>query len=605
MSESTAMSEDVAAEQEPKGIRAFDQTGKEVIVPREEWATQVLPNMVKEAWDSPGQLYLVLVNSLNAGFFAEVADAAKRLYEIDTMPARGTCLWGIVLLQQGRVDEAEAVLAGYLADHGEDASVLVNLAKVCAAKGDNERAQTTLWRSLELDPNLDVALAWFASAAQERGGNAAAKAALELLRAMPASWRAQLWLARAELDAKNLPAAKALYLEALERAPRPVPPDFLMQMSGDLGGHGHLRELVELTAPHFVPEIHGLPVGNNLMKASFDLGDVAATEAIRQTLIPFNRPDWREALGFWETEIAKRRSGVAEDQAIQIGMLRVDGPVWLPQGSRARPIFGQKAADAPTVTFLGGTAEAPAEAAAELADALGRMTRSLPLYLAEQAEMRTAVAGRAMLPWAIGAAGGFVVSGSRWPDATAVQAVTEPTNVSDYVVTVHIDAEVEPWTAMLAFLRSSDGARIGEIDVEFASTAPEAELPRLADEVVELLSAFGPTQSPVEYQVPTGAAFRSYLLRLEQLLAVRCATLDGIPAQFLTNERQILEGGFALCESDPASLPARLLLLETLGALERIRPEVAAEFRDRFMQMARTRPLPLLDAVFHSPAINA
>ncbi len=581
----------------PAGVRAFDQDGREVIVPREQWVNEVLPNMVKEAWDSPEQLYLVIVNSLNAGFFTEMADAAKHLYEIDTVKARGTCLWGIVLLQLGRVDEAEAVLAGF---EGEDASVLVNLAKVYQTKGDNELAEQTLRRSLELDPNLDVAVAWFASAAQQKGGDPAAKEALELLRSMPGSWRAQLWLARAELDAKNAGLAKSLYSEALERAPRPVPPDFMMQMSGDLGGHGHLRELVELTAPEFVPEVHGLPVGNNLMKAHFDLGELDQVEVLRLSLSGFNRPDWRDALAFWDSEVKKRRSGAAPDQAqqIQIGMLRVDGPVWLPKGSRAAGLFGAKPADAPTVTFLGGTAEAPEGVGLEVAEALGRMTRSLPLYLAEQAEMRTAVAGRAMLPWAVGAQGGFVVSGQSWPDQTAVQAVSTPENRSDYVVSVHVDAEVEPWTAMLAFMRVADGARIGEIDVEFASGTPEAELPRLAGEVVELLSAFGGGEAPAAYTVPEGAAFGDYLVRLEQLLAVRCATMEGIPAQFLQNERGILEGEFALCGAAPASVPARLLLLETLGAMERVRPEVAGEFRERFMELAREKPLPELDVVF-------
>ncbi len=185
----------------PEGVRAFDQDGREVVVPREEWVGNVLPGMVKEAWEAPEQLYLVIVNSLNAGFFAEMVEAAEHLYEIDPVKARGTCVWGIVLLQQGRVDEAEAVLAGF---PGEDAAVLVNLAKVYDAKGKGELAQATLWRSLELDPNLDVALAWFASAAQHSGGDEAASAALELLRSMPGSWRAQLWLARAQLDAKNV-----------------------------------------------------------------------------------------------------------------------------------------------------------------------------------------------------------------------------------------------------------------------------------------------------------------------------------------------------------------------------------------------------------------
>ena len=593
----------------PDGIRAFDQNGREVIVPREEWAANVLPNMVKEAWDDPDQLYFVIVNSLNEGFVAEMTEAAAHLYASDPNAARGACIWSVLQLQRGHTEEAESILTRYTAQHGEEASVLFNLAKVYATKGEDELARKTLWHSLELEPNLDVALAWFATNAQEAGGDAAANAALELLRAMPGSWRAQLWLARGQLDAGQLDAAKSLYLEALERAPRPVPPDFLMQMSGDLGGRGHLSELAELTAPNFVPEVHGLPVGNNLMKAQFDRGDFEAADTIRRALAAFNRPDWRDALAFWDAEIGKRRAGAAAaeagQQSIQIGMLRVDGPVWLPPGSRARPLFGGKSAGAPSVTFFGGTAEAPDASESPIdpavVDLLGRMTRSLPLYLAEQAEMRTAAAGRAMLPWAVGAQNGFVVSGSRWPDETAVQAVQEPANQSDYVVTVHIDAEVEPWTAMLAFIRSSDGVRIGEIDVEFASTHPELGLPRLADEVVELLSAFGPTQLPAAYEIPADEVFRAYLLRLEQLLAVRCATMDGIPAQFLANEREILESGFALCAAEPANIPARLLLLETLGALERIRPDAVAGFRERFLTLTREWPLPELDAAFAGP----
>ncbi len=592
------MSELEAVAETPAGVRAFDQDGREVVVPREEWASNVLPGMIKEAWELPDQLYFVILNSLNDGFVAEVTEAAAHLYEIDSVPARGACVWGIVLLQTGRLDEAEAVLAGYVAKNGEDASVLVNLAKVYAAKGDGERAETTLWRSLELEPNLDNGLAWFATAAQQNGGDDAAKAALEKLRAMPTSWRAQLFLARGELQMGNVAGAKALYVEALERAPRPVPPDFLMQMSGDLGGKGLLAELVELTGPQFVPEVHGLPVGNNLIKANFDLGNVDASEAIVQALSGFNRPDWQQALAFWGGEIAKHKAAAGGQQAIQIGMLRVDGPVWLPPASPARGIFGRKAADAVSVTFLGGSAEAPEDGGAALAETLGRMTRWLPLYLAEQTEMRTAAAGRAMLPWAVGAQNGFVVSGARWPDETAVQAVTEPANRSDYVVTVHVDAEVEPWTAMLAFIRASDGSRIGEIEREFASGEPEEELPGLAEEVVELLSAFGPTQNPAEYAVPEGAAFRAYLLQLEQLLAVRCSTMEGIPAQFLTGEREILEGEKALCEELPGSVPVRLLWLETLGAMEKTRPELAAEWREKFVAMAREKPLVVLDRAF-------
>ena len=327
----------------PDGIRAFDQEGREVVVPREEWRTNVLPGMVKEAWDQPEQLYVLLLNSLNDGFLGEMEEAARHLYERDTVPARGACMWGIVLLQMGRVDEAEQVLDGFLTANGEDASVMTNLAKVFAAKGDAARAETMLWRALELEPNLDNGLGWYVSAEQEKGGAEAAKAALERIRMLPGSWRAQLWLARAETNAGNLDGAKALYTEALERAPKPVPGDLLMQMTGDLGQHGLLRELLEFSAPHFVPELHGLPVGNNLIKACLDTGNIDPAEMIVRDLARFNRPDWKGPLDFWAGEIARRRGTDAAAQQLQIGMLRVDGPIWLPASSPARGAFWDQA----------------------------------------------------------------------------------------------------------------------------------------------------------------------------------------------------------------------------------------------------------------------
>ncbi len=105
--------------------------------------------MLKDAWDQPDQLYGLILNSLNDGFVAEVTEAAEHLYAIDTVPARGACMWSILLMQANRLDEARQILEKYVADHGAEASVLLNLAKVYAGQGDQERADSTLWQSLE------------------------------------------------------------------------------------------------------------------------------------------------------------------------------------------------------------------------------------------------------------------------------------------------------------------------------------------------------------------------------------------------------------------------------------------------------------------------
>ena len=600
------------APQQSEGIRAFDDQGREVLVPRADWSAKVLPGMIEQAWDDPDQLYMVVLNSLNDGFTADVAAAAEHLYEIDTVPARGVCMLSILKLQQGQLDEAEALLNGYLEKHGKEGSVLTNLAKVYQSRGEQERSEATLWEALETQPNLDNGLAWYASMAQDRGGEQAATEALERLRALPESWRAQLWLARGALNTGDLGKARELYAEALERAPKPVPGDLLMQMSGDLGSQGKLMELIEFTGPHFVPELHGMPVGNNLIKALMDTGNVPAAAQVRSSLVQFNRPDWRQALDYWDQQIAARggvlgaaaqAQGQNVGQEIQLGMLRVDGPIWLPTQSPARPLFGSKATDGPSVVFLGGTAEAPENnsGSPEVLDQLGRLTRSLPLLLSEQVEMLAGASGRAMMPWAVASPtrpGGFVVSGQRWPDEMAVQSATADAIPNDYVVSVHLDAEVEPWTADLTFIRTSDSTRIGELSEEFDPANPEAGLRRLAEETVALLGAAGRVGAQVKYEVPAGKSFTSYLERLEQLLALRCSSMEGVPQQFLNGEREILGAALELSKAAPENANVRVLTVEIFSGMAGKRPEIVEEVGPQLQALEEAAPIPAVRAAF-------
>lgn len=419
---------------EVAGVRAVDRDGREVIVPREAWAGEVLPAMIRGAWEQPEQLYMVIANSLGEGFVAEVTEAAAHLYATDPVKARGAATWGAVLIRLERLVEAELVLAGYLDRYGDNGPVLGTLAQVYAAKGEETRAEATRMRAQALS-----------------------------------------------------------------------------------------------------------------------------------------------------------------EQQVQIGMVRVDGPVWLPVGSPARKVFGEKAAGAATVMFLGGSAEAPG---GELSDALARMTRALPLFLAEQTELRTGAAGRALLPWSPGVQGvrpgGFLVSSQAWPEETAVQLVEAAENRSEYVVTVHMDGEVEPWEATLRFLRASDGVTIGELSAEFEADAPGKGLLGLAEEVVELLEALGPGDRAAEYVVPD--RFGEYLRGLEQLLAVRCSQMPGSAG--VAGAAEMLESDFALAEREAENVPARLLLLEALGAVAQVAPEVAGGFRARFEDMVTGKPLGVLDAVF-------
>jgi hypothetical protein len=52
-------------------------------------------------------------------------------------------------------------------------------------------------------------------------------------------------------------------------------------------------------------EIHGLQVGNNLIKANLALGYVNSARRILNQLRLLQRLDWLTSLSYWETEIEK------------------------------------------------------------------------------------------------------------------------------------------------------------------------------------------------------------------------------------------------------------------------------------------------------------
>src|ERR1017187_3854549 len=385
-------------------IQVFDAYGREMLITKEAWRKDVLPGSIKSNWNNPDQLYGIIFGALNDGFRSDVIAASEQLYKIDPQPERGTCVWGIVLKEEGRLDEAEKVLRNFIAKHGENGSVLTNLAKVYSKRNDEKTTEEILWHALEVDPNQDNGLGWYWIIQKERNGEEAGLEALRRIAALPGSWRAKLWLARTALQSRQQEQAFVYYRECLSRVGKPVPTDLLMQMSGDLGNAGHLPELLQLTEPHFVVEMHGLQVGNNLIKAHLDLAQSDAARRIVDQLYALKRLDWQKTLSFWDTEIAKARLASANldpQKQLKISLLTGDGPVWLKSTSPAVELFPAKTPNGLAVCFLCGTAEKATNSKRpehQLSDTAGRLTRALPLFFAEQVDFQSRARVQTLIP---------------------------------------------------------------------------------------------------------------------------------------------------------------------------------------------------------------
>jgi hypothetical protein len=334
-----------------------------------------------------------------------------------------------------------------------------------------------------------------------------------------------------------------------------------------------------------------------LVTHRFDLGEIEAARRILDRLYGLKRPDWRETLSFWELELAKAKvelSSQFETGSIQMTMLTIEGPVWLRRDSPIAELFPAKLQESPRVSLLGSSAEAATNSQRvqyQLPDTAGRLSRALPLFLAEQLEFSTAARTYTLIPWIASGSGAFVLSGVRWSDEDAANYARQGEEPSDYIVIVHLKTQLDPWISELRLVRTIDVKCLGEFSVNFPPDKPETAVPILAKRLIEAIAPHAQTQSTMElYDFPTGAEFPFYLLRLEQLLATRCTAMEGADG-FLSSERDIIDGNIQLCIASPNCIPARGLLAQTLLAMKRVRPEILSEFRDKLALLQKEKPL--------------
>jgi tetratricopeptide (TPR) repeat protein len=586
---------------DPNMIRVHDAYGREMFITKDQWRDNVLRGNLADNRDHPDNLADIIVQSLSDGFAAYVLPYAAHLATIDPQPERGHVLHAVTLLSLKRYAEAETVLLAFMQSHGESGVALTNLAKTYSGRGDDARSLATLWRALELDPNQDNGLGWYEVIHREKDGPAAGLSALRRIAALPGAWRARLWLARERLEQRDLPAALALYHEALAQVASPVPADFLQQMSGDLGKHAHLPELLQLTEPRYDVAVHGIAAGNNLIKANLDLGRINAARVHLDRLYAQNRPDWKQTLSFWDTEIAKVRVAIADNPApdkVEVTLLSLPGPVWLPPASPAVELFPAKPTDAPVVAFIGGSAEMPASAEAnriQLADGPGRLSRALPLYLSEQVEFGTEAVTRTLVAWMAKPSAGFVLGGDAWTDAEAsanARRVGPDQKPADHIVVTNLRCTAEPWHIELRLVRTIDAKCLAEATATCTAINPAQALPSLTRDLLKALA----THADLVVSFPQVSAFSPqassiYLLRLEQLLAVRTAAMDPTRPT-LSGERDILDGHLQLCLDHPDSISIRLMFAHTLRGMKKARPDILPEFRARVDLLQKEKPLP-------------
>jgi hypothetical protein len=253
--------------------------------------------------------------------------------------------------------------------------------------------------------------------------------------------------ARVKLAARDLPGALAIHEEVLATAGNR--PDVLVTISGDLGVHGHVNELIEFIAQRYDAARHGPATGINLLQAYLAVRNVEAAQHLLDILFDLNRPELEDRLFGFSNAIGELMAGhehvaptaeqIAGDAPVEnkVSLASISKPIWFYQIEELAPqLVARKEGKLRKVAFAQcatlGVADT-VERSRQPEDELGRFCRGVPLWFTET--FAAAAGYEAVTAVAVSSARHHVLFPAEWT-AQNIRELNDTTKGGlDYVIT--------------------------------------------------------------------------------------------------------------------------------------------------------------------------
>jgi hypothetical protein len=297
------------------------------------------------------------------------------------------------------------------------------------------------------------------------------------------------------------------------------------------------------------------------------------------------RPEWGDSLLGWQRKLddMRRRYGTAAAPA-ELFFLQLERPVWSSGQFGFEAVLPRKAESAPRIVLVCASGECPPASAREL----GRISRALPMFLAEELYLCTRARCIFVFPWM--KRGGFVLSPRPWTRASLPDHPAPP----QLIVFTHVDAVRTPWSAQLTLEQpqrpEAPGITIRQnIDPANVAQGVVALLETLMMRVSVLLAVQRLEADPA-LAAPDSGRLAAYLNALEQALAVWIAVSQEVGDSFLEPDRAIFDQLFDVCEKGARMLRPRMLYLTALASRARLRPDLVGEYLDKLLPLEERYP---------------
>ncbi len=564
-----------------------DAFGRRVRLSRDDYRKKHLPELLKQFANDAERLTAVILQGLRDGFAADLVAAANRLTIVDKEPERALSVLAVVQRDSGDVDGAAATLQELLQKRPQSPSARVGLALLADQRGDTAGAEKLLREALALEPNHADAVHGYLAVRHRQVGDAGYRAELEATAAQFPGWRPRLWLARWLLQHGDTDAAAAIHRDVLTQAD--VDSDALVMASADLlqaGQHDLLRELV---VPRFVPGRHHPHVGVAVLHHLAQTGQHQAGAALLHQMYLHYGHLVGDALHPFTAEFDRQRLAALPPPPPlpappRLGLYRFDRPLWCAGLADPAWLLPGKTQDARQVLCFPLAIEGQAGMPAGQEDELGRITRSVPLLLAEHVWLATPHRGTAAL--LLAEQGGWVVLGRVWPEEQLIAQLSPEEKARTIVVSGVLRIDGDKRRIDLWAYDGGSQQRIGHAAAEGAANEIGRMLLQL---IAELWPALG---GPAGHKPPVGdAAFwQAYADGLAQQAALVATQAGGMPKERLYGERYILRWLQNAALLEPRWQPGFWLYASALCVLRQLGSEIPREHARTVAELFRQSP---------------
>ena len=411
----------------------------------------------------------------------------------------------------------------------------------------------------------------------------------------------KLAAAREKLDAKDLRGAMAIYEEVLAAAGDRA--DVLVAISGDLGSHGHVAEIIELVAPRYDADRHGPATGLNLLQAYLAVRNADAAQHVLDILFTLKRPELEDRLHGFSNAIAEMiatpdavapegaQPGLAPAGAPPIALISISRPIWFygleplaaqvlpPKEGRLRRIaFAQLA--------LPGYADIT-NAMTQPEEELGRLSRALPLWLAETFYFSPSYAPIAAIGLMSKPEGRshHVIFGAEWTTDNLRQLVDTSGDPLDYIVTGALKATAGDYEVTLRVWEVKNFRERKTFSARWSPSTADAALLQLHSQVRGYME-WSPASAAFAYTMP--AQPRAWLDTLGASLGLFLAEKSLLPVDQLAPIAKDLGDAAQRAAASEAASFAFLTLRARAATLGVTAPTSPALARSALVTQAQT-----------------